>query len=700
MKPNAAETALKLPVGIRDLRVNATTAADADMQVLDPSTQTYVVHNGKLIASSVGGMQVEYADRAGMPPAQALHISEVTSHLILKFHNRASRWRTVTLSFSFQGVSPCPEVPAGCAQYDEAAAWNEVSAWSSWVQSKFANAGVAWQALAADLQEGQQSAGVPWYRFGAVWDRWGMESSSTSWQKAFALLDADGDEHISLEEFTTGYRLAAPGGGAGFFIPAWTIWALPLLAVGCLGARFAAREATRKPQYLNVDEGRGLHESTTPFRFPTDTGAAANASQASFSSRLADTWNDLRDTRSYRGCNTGFEKLGLMECGLRGSKDKATPGRPQCSKCGWSCRCPNCSRDTRVLPPVLAWRGPDESVEEDEIQALIRDMKADPLNTSLQESSCARLEQLALGPTSKKKIASSGGVEAITAAMQGHPFDAHVQEHACGALGNLALRSEENQQKIGKEKGVERVLKAMADHPTSPNLQERGAWALEQLGMTSKSRAEIVSGGGIERVVGSMKANPGSEAVQEHGCMALGNMAYDADHRKQIAHGGGVEAIVAAMRAFPSAPALQEDACFALHNMACSDEAMKPIAEAGGIEAALEAMREHPQVPGVQENAINALHNVNCGSLTYVHKVANANGIPLIVQAMHSHSVPSLQAKACHVLGQLGDRDDDVRAQVERAGGVEAIELAKSTFKSSKEVQQEAREALKILKDV
>uniref|UniRef100_A0A7S2AP82 Uncharacterized protein n=1 Tax=Alexandrium andersonii TaxID=327968 RepID=A0A7S2AP82_9DINO len=103
-------------------------------------------------------------------------------------------------------------------------------------------------------------------------------------------------------------------------------------------------------------------------------------------------------------------------------------------------------------------------------------------------------------------------------------------------------------------------------------------------------------------------------------------------------------------------------------------------------------------VPGVQENGLNALHNVNCGPLSYIHKVAHCDGIRLILEAMH-HSVPSLQAKACHLLGQLGDRDDDVRRRIVEAGGIRAVELAKSSFSSSKEVQHEAKEALKILND-
>jgi len=523
-----------------------------------------------------------------------------------------------------------------------------------------------------------------------------MEASSTSWERAFSLLDIDRNDHVTIDEFATGFRLASPPGGSSFFIPTWIIWALPLLAVACLCARYMAREAVRGKTYLQVGTNDEPSGKTLPLHRPSRSKDLAGAK---VSTPRAEPPKGSYDWRAFRGCN-GLGKIGLLECGWRKkNKDQASPGKPQCSKCGWSCRCPECGRDARVLPPVLAWRGPDESVEEDEIQALIRGMQADPTNTGLQESSCGRLEQLALGPTSKKKIVALGGIEVILETMRRQSFDARVQEHACGALGNLSLRSEETQQQIGRSKGVEAISKAMVEHPESTALQERACWATEQLAMIPQNRSEIVDSGGIDQVVRAMRAHPSSEAVQEHGCMALGNLAFDVDTRKRIAQGGGIDSIVQAMGAFPANGALQEDACFALHNMACSDEAMKPISEAGGIEAVLAAMREHPTVPGVQENAINALHNVNCGPLSYVHKVANENGIKLIMQAMDSHSVPSLQAKACHVLGQLGDRDDDVRKEIERAGGVNVIELAKSTFHSSKEVQQEAREALKILKD-
>mmetsp|Transcript_40066 Transcript_40066/g.111350 ORF Transcript_40066/g.111350 Transcript_40066/m.111350 type:complete len:836 (-) Transcript_40066:165-2672(-) len=735
MKPNAAETMLEIPAGIQDLWLNVTTPVDTAVKLTDADSGTLLIQHGQQLPSGLSSrLSITYISRSpSAPGTEALHIPAVAGRLRLMLSNPTNSWQTASMNFRFRHVPRCPQLPEGCLPYDKPAAFGEVKAWSAWAQGEFPSVAVAWRELARGLGEAGRRLRVaepdpervPWYRWGAVWSRWGGAASSTSWQYAFAFLDADGDAYVERDEFSAGYALAkdftaghkrapassgaasAPSGG--MFMPTWVIWAIPLLVAGCLIASLLTREVAQK-SFRQVPAGdsadvrtQPLHGGKQPERANVQATPVTQTTLPKVEAMTRKMPQECFNPRNSRACDSGFGGLGLLECGWRKDgkgRDLGVAGKPQCSKCGWQCRCPGCTRDSRVLPPVLAWRGPDEGLDEDEIVALVRGMRADPQNATLQESSCVRLEELALAPQSKMRIASLGGIDAIMEAMKHHPSVAGVQETASAALGNLALRSEENQKAMLHKGGIEAVLTAMAQHLPSESVQEKACWALQQLAMVAQSRAEITNHGGIERVAQAMRAHAMSEPVQEHGCMALGNLAFEVETRKCIAYVGGIDAVICAMRAFPGAAALQEDACFALHNLACSDEAMRPIAEAGGLEAVVRAMSEHPMTLGVQENAISALHNVNCGPLQYVHKVVGLGGIELIVRAMQQHSVPSLQAKACHVLGQLGDRDDHVRRHIERVGGRRAIELAKSTFQSSKEVQQESREALRILEDL
>jgi len=555
---------------------------------------------------------------------------------------------------------------------------------------------------------------VPWYRFGAIWSEWGQGASPESWKAAFKFMDKDGDGEISNGEFNKGYKLGGPSGGFSPN-PLWLIGLVVLLAAIALCVRAFALEKVQLPYQLLAKAETDKSKTAplaSPDRWTQVHGTAApapkaepkKAPEAKPKAAPAPAGNWFQ-TRSLRSCDSGMGamgtslgKIGLLDCGWR--KDAAKdakeapkePPKPVCEKCGVKCKCIG-----RSLPAVLAWRGPE--AQEDEVVVLLRNMRADPLNSEKQESIMLRLEELSLVAESKAKITKLGGIDAFVEAMYNHPGNPGLQENGCGLLGNMALRSEENQKAIGLAGGVDAVLRAMAEHASNDIVQEKGCWALQQFAMVSKNRMEITSRSGVERIVQAMQAHIGCEALQEQACMALGNLAFELETRRWIAHDGGVDAIVAAMKAFPKAAVLQENACFAIHNMACSDEAMRVIFERGGLQAVVEAMKEHPRAPGVQENAINALHNVNCGPLSYVHKVAKLGGIELVIAAMKGTTTASLQAKACHVLGQLGDRDKDVRRHIEKAGGIEAIANAKAKFQQSKEVQTAANDAMQFIYD-
>jgi len=697
----------------------------------------------------------------GSPGTDTLRIKgTVTTPLLLKFKSHTDKWRTMTLDYLYQGIDPCTQPDAGCTHYDQSAAVGEIKKWSNWMRMNHADPEQAWNNIARPFSEGSVVPWYRWSAIWAQWpnskghDSWqeafqflditkdaqiSFEEFRNGWKLGDGTpLVADqssppvapvvpapapsppsqsagqqGPQPRSNLEESRGITPGATheiskGGGGGMpnFMPVWLIWAVPLLALACLCVRFFVRDPVkpynmlpkseplnRTPQAAAADRWNQEYSRQpagvgppTAVLSPQDKivapgGGATQKEQPPPEAFFA--------SRTVRACDEGWARLGLMDCGLRGSKNM---GGKQ-TKVGM--REPE--RQGQVLPPVLAWRGPDESQEDDEIRDIIRAMRSEPRNEFVQESSCERLEDMALNPCGRKKIAEHGGITEIVRAMNTHPLSAPVQENGCGALGNEALSSERFQKIIAQEGGIEAILQAMREHQLSAAVQEKACWALQQLAMTQDNRHKISREHGVDLIAAAMLGHFSSEAVQEHGCMALGNLAYDVDTRKDIVTLGAMDAMVKAMNQFPHVKVLQENACFALHNLACSDEAMEPIITAGGIQAIINAMKEHRDEPGVLENAINALHNINCGPIRFVYEVVNLDGITYICSAMHSHSVAGLQAKACHVLGQLGDRDEEVRRRIQEKGGFEYIDAAQARFPNSKEVQHAAREARAIL---
>jgi len=743
IEPFGNQTALVIPVGLENFTLDIAAVVNADVQLLDVNAGVWIVAHTSRKVEIYRGMDIDFQGYTVDEPNLAhLHISgRVTIPVSVIFLNHADEGGTIDLDYRYSGLRPCPEMPPGCARFEEVTAHKELLAWSSWVRARYPTVEGAWEALAAPKAQSlsrkniiirkqfQKAGAVPWYKWEAVWRHWDGATSSKSWQYVFHLLDRDKDQLISHIEFARGYsssgdsssgdnspssgggvdRSGSGSGGAGGGIDfsaiglriLWTLLLLACIAAiawrSCLNDSSQAKPAPHLYQHLR-GQARG----------PAVVPVAEGQRQANTPTKMASPQNVASDTTAES------EWMGPRSCGLN---PMLTPlacvgwgrqGKEVCSIGAFTGADPAPNKLESMSGgfshdrPFEPAEGQDrehlnsKASEAHAVEKAIRDMHREPLNLTLQEMSCALLEELALNVSGKGAISAHSGIEAIIAAMARHPGSAYLQECASGALGNQALRAEECQRTIIAGGGINAVVLGMKEHPQASGLQEKGSWALEQLALTGDGRLQIADSGGIAAIVHAMQVHPLNQQVQEHGCMLLGNMAFETSFRRWICNSGGVRAVVDSMQNHLEDAVIQENACFALHNIACSDSCMLPIVECGGLDAVVQTMQQHPWSASVQEGACNALHNIGCGS-KYPWRFARLGGVELVVRALRNHpSSVGLAARGIHVLGQLSAGDDSVRKQLQQLDAVGVIQAARQEHPNDREIQEVGDEVVRL----
>ncbi|CAE7725796.1 unnamed protein product [Symbiodinium sp. CCMP2456] len=180
------------------------------------------------------------------------------SELAVLIHAEAGAQRHLAnISFAYSAYNGCksPALPTGCDDFARFAARQLVFNWSSWVQSKYESADVAWQKLCDSAMQSVEPLApgpVPFYIFGDVWSPWPLAALvHPGWREAFRFIDSLGgtppDGYVQKAEFETAYGLAS------IYL-----------------SMFAWCELLRK-QYANVDEAwNALSGAEFGFAAPVD----------------------------------------------------------------------------------------------------------------------------------------------------------------------------------------------------------------------------------------------------------------------------------------------------------------------------------------------------------------------------------------------------------------------------------------------
>ena len=118
----------------------------------------------------------------------------------------------------------------------------------------------------------------------------------------------------------------------------------------------------------------------------------------------------------------------------------------------------------------------------------------------------------------RRRVAGSGGVEAVVKAMNDHPSAELLLEHACMMLTHLCTtnvdkkkekESEERRLVIERAGGVEAITNIMTGHPTVLGLLRCSCWALQTLCVGDEgNKKRVVESGGVEAVVKAMNDHP------------------------------------------------------------------------------------------------------------------------------------------------------------------------------------------------
>ena len=303
-----------------------------------------------------------------------------------------------------------------------------------------------------------------------------------------------------------------------------------------------------------------------------------------------------------------------------------------------------------------------------------------------QEQAIQLLHQLADGQLDSELWRASGAVDAICTAMASNPAASSMQETGCLALGQLARQDSDLQSHIASAGGVVRILASLRTHTTLAVLVVEAIRALRHVLEDHTANIDSFSAtDGIAILLSAMQAHPTVPAVQIQGCRLIGALAVAEGSALLMAHLGGVAIIEAAMQTFLSDASVQEQACSAL----C---ALNLGATMESVTAVVAAMRMHRSVLAVQSEGVRAL------SLAAKHPAARdiivaAHGVTMLVIAMRLHpSASGLQEEACRALFHLAVTDH--QHAIVTQGGRAAILVAMARFPAMAAIQDLGLRAL------
>jgi len=223
---------------------------------------------------------------------------------------------------------------------------------------------------------------------------------------------------------------------------------------------------------------------------------------------------------------------------------------------------------------------------------------------------------------------------------------------------------------------------------------------------------ELARAGGIARVViSALDENRGDSRVVIMALRALYTIASDepppsplpgspSQSKTSTFPSGGIEALVAAMEELPGDEKVQEWACAVLWRLAWDNDTQAiKIAEAQGIWRITEAMTAHAAAEGVQENGCWALLNLAWKDEN-APQVEIAGGVELAMKALMAFEISlGVQEAGCGVLLVLITKRKELVNRIRSAGGVDRVKHALAMDGVSENTKQWCDELLDRLGD-
>ena len=302
------------------------------------------------------------------------------------------------------------------------------------------------------------------------------------------------------------------------------------------------------------------------------------------------------------------------------------------------------------------------------------------------EQAACSIKRLALSNSdTQKQITKHGAVEPLIALLDSGQDD-RVQEYAAAALAELASIIM-GKTAIERGGGVQPLVALLSDSQRYPNSKQYAAAALARLSIETnqkrqsrrgernvdteaaglikkKTQAEVIAeAGAIVPLVKLCSGDRGSEA-QEESAGALWALAVDPANRIAITEAGGIGPLV--------------------ELLGCTNAKAREHAEAALVRLSIEgsnrvliieqlvSMLADERGTAAQEQAAAALANLAKESSDNRASILNANGIPRLLNLLHSTSIKAKEM-ASSAISQLAHQNFQNQSAIAEAEGIPKI---------------------------
>jgi len=719
---------LKVPAGVKNLRVNITPAT-VDLQVADLQGHQIVGRKSSINAGNpIGtfhGTTIHVPSGTG--PRGMSFDGDVPAPLVLSLDNSLSQEvAATTLHIEHDGLDPCPIKPVGCSPFYEEETVAAVKAWSCKAGHNFATASNAWSALGAPQAT---DVGVPWQRFGGIWEAFGKSpdqlDGETEWMSAFRYLDADDNMGISQQEFEHGFHACSMSWDPQAMLKesedyaskhvtmvGWFACLLLFLVTVCCvfrlwwcqdrDERTMGRHSMEPPK---IDRSVNFEKSA-----PGPPPIMSRREQPAQQVQQPPFWQD-----SGRSCGSWLNCAGFRAKLSGESQPPPMAPRPvqapqahqaqhayqtqhaqQAQQALQSFQPPQPhpqAHQTNQTPSPLPAPVSRSQEEHDEREHLLQH-KDTPEHAPYHPHTEAR--QIQMTPYAQS-VPERPEVPQLQLAPAAVPVTQHAQESQ-----PFLAAIEERQSTSASAARQLPPLPATAAHadpdPPSPPLSgmhlalfrlqnesdpRAHTQACRALAMqldTEEKRHEACEAGVPEAIVRVMNHGRKDSSLQVAGCTALRCLCNSSSEENEVAAQtaavGGTDAVLQAMREHPDKADVQEAACRAIRHLALHAQNRLQICRCHGLETIRTSMRNHLDDAGVQESGCLAL-----GNLAFEPECRHAVSkglIEAIVHGMHQH-LPSLTVQEAGVFAMYNlICTADCFDTIAECGGIEVVNMAAS----------------------
>ncbi|XP_013381017.1 armadillo repeat-containing protein 6 [Lingula anatina] len=226
--------------------------------------------------------------------------------------------------------------------------------------------------------------------------------------------------------------------------------------------------------------------------------------------------------------------------------------------------------------------------------------------------------------------------------------------------------------------------------------------------MHEKNRQAYVEQNLISVLISVLTAHQKSAGIVKEVCFALRVLTFDDDprvpfgkaheHAKMIvAEANALKVILETCNGFTGDVAVLGELFATLSKLAVRNEFCQEIADRGGLQLLMTTLTENMHHQGLAKHSIGLMRTI-AGNDNVKAAIVNAGGVELIVGAMGTHQAqPQICENGCAALGTLALRLPPHCAKIVKCGGHEVIIQGMKIHKDVSAVQKQACMALRNL---